>query len=131
VGHGGVIEASVSEVRAACGDRAFSGAGLLAVPSVANAAPPSLRLFSSQQRVSASQAELRAGAVDLGVWVTPVGGAFQIDVRRPGYGHWGAAQVDADSGATLRQVPMKLVVVGQGLGRFLSIPGTGFAAEPR
>jgi len=95
--------------------------GGLAAPVAAQARTPSLRLFAGQPRVSVAQNALRAGLVDLGVWVTPVGGAFQIDVRRPGYNAWRAAQVDSGTGSTLRLVPANLVDPARGLRRFFTM----------
>jgi hypothetical protein len=94
--------------------------GLLAVPVAAAAAVPSLRLFSPVTRVSISQEELRAGFFDPGVWVASVGGAFQVDMKRPGYGSWIASQVDSTSGTILRSVPPTMVDPA-GLKRFFGV----------
>jgi hypothetical protein len=93
----------------------------LAPATIASAQPPSLRLFAIQHRVSVVQAALRAGAFDLGAWVTSTGGAFQIDLRRPSYGSWIADQIDPATGAALRVLPRKLVAPEQGFLGFLSV----------
>lgn len=101
-----------------CGLLVLAG---LAAPVVAAGTPPSLRLFGVEHQVSVAQGNLRVGAVDLGLWVASVGGAFQVDVRRPGYGAWTASQVDSSTGEVLRSVPAGLVDPASGLKRFLSI----------
>lgn len=83
--------------------------------------PPSLRLFAGDRSQSVPQWELRFGAPALGLWIAAAGGAFQIDVQRPNYGPWAAAQVDAATGAPLRPVPMSTVNPSRGLTRFLSV----------
>lgn len=97
------------------------GPAAFAVRAAAAGAPPSLRLFTTEHRVSLSQGFLRAGVIGIGVWVAPVGGAFQVDLRRPGYGAWTASQVDPVSGASLRPVPVGMVDPAGGLRRFLSV----------
>lgn len=89
--------------------------------ALASTQPPSLRLFALEHRVTLTQAELRSGSFDLGAWVASTGSAFQVDLRRPGYGAWAAAQIDPATGAPLRALPMKLVNPEQGLLKFLSI----------
>jgi Lysyl oxidase len=97
------------------------GLGAFALPAAAASPRPSLRLFAAQHRVTVAQGELRAGVVDLGLWVASVGGGFQIDVRRPHYGAWRASQVDPATGAPLRSVPMGVIDPGRGFERFLSV----------
>jgi hypothetical protein len=89
--------------------------------AVASPQPPSLRLFAMAHRVTLTQAYLRAGAFDLGAWVSSTGGAFQIDLRRPGYGPWVAEQIDPATGAPLRLLPRELVAPEQGFLGFLSL----------
>ncbi len=82
---------------------------------------PSVRLFAVGGRSTVSRGELRGGAGDLGLWVAAVGGGFQVDVTRPGYGAWQAAQVDPASGKMLRALPASLVDPARGLRQFLSV----------
>jgi hypothetical protein len=89
----------------------------------ASAAPqpaPSLGLRAAGHKVVLERHGHRVG-LDLGIWVAAVGGAFQLDVSRPDYSAWTVAQVDADTGDTLREVPPELLDRWRGLDRFLRI----------
>ena len=90
-------------------------------PTAMAAARPSLRLFESGRRITVTQNDLRYGTADLGLWLASVGGDFQIDVRRPGYGAWSAVQVNAATASPVRSIPAGGVDPLQGLKRFLSV----------
>jgi hypothetical protein len=97
------------------------GLSTFALPAAAAGPPPSVRLFGSEHHATVTQLGLRVGAADLGLWVTSVGGNFQIDLRRPNYGAWGASQVDSVTGAPLRPIPAAMIDPSGGLRRFLSV----------
>jgi hypothetical protein len=82
---------------------------------------PSLRMFGSARRVTVTQNQLRFGTADLGLWVGSVGGDFQINVRRPGYGAWTASQVDSATAARLRAIPAALLDPNKGLTSFFNV----------
>jgi hypothetical protein len=90
-------------------------------PSALAAVRPSLRLFESARRVTVTQNDLRYGTADLGLWIASVGGDFQIDVRRPGYGTWSAFQVNSATATRVRSIPAGLLDPIRGLKRFLSV----------
>src|ERR1043165_5499122 len=82
--------------------------GALAAPVSAAATPPSVRLIAADRSLRLTAEEL-AFSMDLGLWVASTDGDFVIRARRPGYGRWDAAQIDAASGAPLRKVPGRLI----------------------
>ena len=60
--------------------------------------------------------------LDLGVFVTPVGGDFELRVARPDYDSPPAvAQTDAASGAVVRELPASALRGWRGLRRFFSV----------
>jgi hypothetical protein len=81
----------------------FIAAGALAVPAHA-ADPPSLRLIAVDDNVKLPAFGHRV-PLALGLRVASVGGAFQLDVRRPDYGEWTIDQVDAETDDVLRSLP--------------------------
>jgi hypothetical protein len=94
-------------------------------PSAMAAIRPSLRLFESARRITVTQNDLRYGTADLGLWIASVGGDFQIDVRRPGYGAWNAVQVNSATAGRVRSIPAGVVNPIRGLKRFLSVQFVG------
>ena len=90
-------------------------------PSALAAVRPSLRLFGSARRLTVTQNDLRYGTADLGLWIAAVGGDFQIDLKRPGYGAWTAFQVNSATATALRSIPASLVDPIRGFKRFLSV----------
>jgi hypothetical protein len=92
--------------------------------SAVAAGRPSVRLFESSRGLTVTQNDLRYGSADLGFWVASVGGDFQINVRRPGYGAWSAVQVNS-AGGRVRSIPSGWVDPLRGLRRFLSVEFVG------
>ncbi len=102
------------------------GGAVLCTPTALAGSPAisgatSLRLFGVVRHVKTSQRTLRFQLDQLALWVAPSSGAFQIDLRRPGYGAWTATQVNPATGAVLRTIPASLVSPSRGLTRFLNI----------
>ena len=75
--------------------------------------------------MTVTQNDLRYGTADLGLWIASVGGDFQIDLRRPGYGAWTAVQVNSATASPVRSIPAGVVNPIQGLKRFLSVQFVG------
>ena len=93
----------------------------LAAPAAAFAQDaPSLRLIAADGNVRLSSDELGESA-DLGLWIAAAGGDFELRLRRPGYGRWRAVQTDAQTGATLREVPAAWLDDGAVLRDFIRI----------
>ncbi len=87
----------------------------------AGAAPPSVALVAPDEPVTL---ESRNGRVllDLGVLVTPVGGSFELRVRRPDYDSPPAiVQVDAETGEIIRELPASILRRWRGLRRFFIV----------
>ncbi|MGH2653160.1 MAG: lysyl oxidase family protein [Actinomycetota bacterium] len=89
------------------------------VPSTAEEpTAPSLSLFAARDNITA----YRYGKwvyLDLGTWITPTGGAFEIRASRPDYDSpVDLRQVDAQTGATIRDLPDDLLQGWFGLDRF-------------
>jgi hypothetical protein len=78
-------------------------------------------LFTSERQLSLSQGDLREGFLNLGLWMRPAGGAFELQVRRPGYGAWITSQIDPTTGATVQRIPGSLVDPTSGLSQFMSL----------
>lgn len=91
--------------------------GALAAPAGA-ADPPSLRLIATQDKVTLRGYEGRV-PLTLDLRVASVGGAFQLDARRPDYGDWSIDQVDAETGDVLRSLPVD--ELGRGLTDFFEV----------
>jgi Lysyl oxidase len=81
---------------------------------------PSLRLVAADRTIETTRADLLC-CPDFGLWVTPTGGDFRIDLRRPGYGPWEANQVDAETGTPLRAIPRDSIAGLRGLSGFLTV----------
>jgi hypothetical protein len=97
-------------------------------PSLAaTPAAPSLRLFAASSTVTADRfGEGEPVYFDPGVYLTPVGGAFEVDVRRLNYSHpIEAAQVVRD-GSSVSSIPLPsaLGIGWDGLPRFLHVDVT-------
>ncbi len=97
-------------------------------PSAAAAASaPSVRMFAASSTVTADRyGDGEPVYLDPGVYLTPVGGAFEIDVRRTDYTHpIGASQVVRD-GSTVSSTPLPagLGIGWDGLPRFLHVDVT-------
>lgn len=79
---------------------------LLAAPVRAAGPAPSLRLFVSATEVTVERDRRGFVSVDPGAWVTPVGGNFELWVRRPDYDTpVTVEQVDAQTKTVLRTFP--------------------------
>jgi hypothetical protein len=100
-------------------------------PSAMAAVRPSLRLFESARRITVTQNDLRYGTADLGVWIASVGGDFQIDVRRPGYGAWSAVQVNSATASPVRSIPAGVVDPIRGLKRSSAFGSSALRAMSR
>jgi Lysyl oxidase len=81
---------------------------------------PSLRLVAADTSLTMTPRQVVC-CPDLGLWLTPTGGDFRIDLKRPGYGPWQATQVDAESGAALRSIPARSIAGLRGLKDFLTV----------
>ena len=78
-------------------------------PPVEAAAAPSLRLFVANTELTVERNGRRFVSFDPGVWVTPVGGDFELWLRRPDYDTpFSFVQVDSGSGAVLRTLPLSM-----------------------
>jgi hypothetical protein len=83
-------------------------------------AAPSLRLVAADSSIETTRNTVLC-CPDFGLWVTPAGGDFRIDLTRPGYGPWEASQVDPDDGTVLRAIPRESIAGLRGLRDFLTI----------
>ena len=91
-----------------------------AASAQAPAALPSLRLVAADESLKITTREALC-CPNIGLWVAATGGDFRIDLKRPGYGEWQAAQVDTTTGATLRPIPRRSIAATRGLKDFISI----------
>ncbi|HEV8565418.1 MAG TPA: lysyl oxidase family protein [Actinomycetota bacterium] len=80
-------------------------------PAVAGApALPSIRLHVADSHITVKRHGNHAAYVDSGVYVTTVGGGFELHVSRPDYDTpLGLTQVDATTDAVLRTLPSDLL----------------------
>ena len=86
---------------------------------VAAAEPTSLRLFVADSDIVARRGGGRSVFVDPGAWLTPVGGDFELRVRRPDYDTpITIDQVDTATGEVVRTLPADMLDGWFGLGRF-------------
>jgi Lysyl oxidase len=80
-------------------------ATVLAAP-VDAVAPPTLKLFLANSELTVERNGRGVVSFDPGIWVTPVGGDFELWFRRPDYDTpFSLVQVDSGSGAVLRTLP--------------------------
>jgi hypothetical protein len=83
---------------------------------------PTLRLFAAQSEVSVERDGNGYVYLDPGVWITPVGGDFELRVGRADYeSPITITQVDSATGATLRSLPADPLDPWSGLGGFARI----------
>jgi hypothetical protein len=93
-------------------------ATVLAAP-VDAAAPPSLKLFVADTELTLERNARGFVSFDPGVWVTPVGGDFELWFRRPDYDTpFSLEQVDSGSRAVLRTLPAEMAAGSKGLSGF-------------
>jgi Lysyl oxidase len=80
--------------------------------------PPSLRLLAARSSVTITRSRHYPVLLDLGVFLTPVGGPLRLDVYRPDYDS--PLQIDqvSDGGATVTPLPADLLDGYRGLVRF-------------
>lgn len=84
-------------------------AGLAPVAGAANPKPASLKLISSTDHVTLERWGKRV-YLDLGLWMTPVGGDLEIWASKPDYqSPVSARQVDPATRVTLRDIPSELL----------------------
>lgn len=91
------------------------------VPSAAEEPPSSLRLFATNTKVITYR---YGGCVypDLGTWITPTGGTFDVRASRPDYDTpVDLRQVDPETGTTVRDLPDDLLLGWWGLDDFLRV----------
>ena len=93
-------------------------ASVLAGP-VDAAVPPSVKLFVANSELTLERNGRGFVSFDPGVWVTPVGGDFELWLRRPDYDTpFSFVQVDSGSGAVLRTLPVAMAAGADGLSGF-------------
>ncbi|HXF36155.1 MAG TPA: lysyl oxidase family protein [Actinomycetota bacterium] len=91
-------------------------------PPASGAEPPSLRLYAAKHEIRLERWSRREFPLDLGVWVTPTGGSFELRVSRPNYGTpVGIVQTDAGTGEVLRELPADVLDGWYGLQDFLHV----------
>lgn len=97
-------------------------AGSASPPPAVAAEAPSVRLLGTERKVVIRpHGARRVPLGSLGTFVAADGGELRIDVSRPSYSGWRAAQVDGDSGAELRELPASTLDGLRGLDRFLRV----------
>ncbi|HEX5902225.1 MAG TPA: lysyl oxidase family protein [Actinomycetota bacterium] len=93
-------------------------ATVLAAP-VDAAVAPSLKLFVANTELTVERNGRGFVSLDPGVWVTPVGGDFELWLRRADYDTpFSFVQVDSGSGAVLRTLPLSMAAGTNGLSDF-------------
>jgi hypothetical protein len=108
-----------SGVRAAAVAAAVVGATSAAAPVAAATAFPSLRVFSAQRTVTVTRPRgQRVYLSQLGVYVTPVGGRFELAVRRAGYAS--PVTIMQVAGSAARRLPVAFTG-WDGLGGFFDV----------
>jgi hypothetical protein len=91
----------------------------LAAPPVDAAVAPTLKLFVANSELTVERNGRGFVSFDPGVWVTPVGGDFELWLRRPDYDTpFSFVQVDSGSGAVLRTLPLAMAAGTNGLSGF-------------
>ncbi|HJS27364.1 MAG TPA: lysyl oxidase family protein [Actinomycetota bacterium] len=81
--------------------------------------PPTLKLFVANSELTLERNGRGFVSFDPGVWVTPMGGDFELWLSRPDYDTpFSFVQVDSGSGAILRTVPVRMAAGANGLSRF-------------
>jgi hypothetical protein len=81
--------------------------------------PPTLKLFVANSELTVERSARGIVSFDPGVWVTPVGGDFELWLRRTDYDTpFSFEQVDSGSGAVLRTLPVSMAAGSKGLARF-------------
>ena len=91
---------------------------LFAAP-VEAAVPPTLKLFVANSELTVERNGRGFVSFDPGVWVTPVGGDFELRLSRPDYDTpFSFVQVDSGSGAVLRTLPVAMAAGTDGLSGF-------------
>jgi Lysyl oxidase len=94
---------------------------LAGVPAAADD-PPGLRLFAGSSRLDIERNRRGFAWFDPGVWITSVGGAFELRVGRPDYDTpVSIVQTDATTGAGLRTLPADLLDGWSGLRDLLHV----------
>jgi hypothetical protein len=84
--------------------------------------PPTLRLFAAQSEVTVERDRRGNVFLDPGMWIAPVGGAFELRATRPDYDSpVSLVQTDADTGAVLRTLSPQLMDEWNGLGGFVHV----------
>ena len=96
-------------------------AGALPAPA-SGAEAPSLRLYAAKHEIRLERWSRREFPLDVGVWVTPTGGAFELRVFRPDYvTPVRVVQTDAETGEVLRELPADVLDGWYGLRDFLHV----------
>lgn len=86
------------------------------------AGPPSIRVFASSSTITVERGRKDFVNVDPGIWMTSVGGAFELRATRDDYDSpIVLEQTDAATGAPLRELPADLLDGWWGLGDFLHV----------
>jgi hypothetical protein len=94
-----------------------------AVSGTPSSAFPTLRLFAAQSDVIATRFKNEPASLDLGVYLTPVGGAFELDALRDAYGDPVQLQqiVRGGEDPETRSLPARWMDGWNGLSRFIKI----------
>lgn len=87
---------------------------------------PSLRLFAESPDVIVTRFKGQAAPLDLGIYLTPVGGPFEVDARRAGYKEPIALEQVLRQGGSVqsRALPSSLLDGWNGLSRMLRLVAT-------
>ncbi len=100
----------------------FAFATLAVGTSPARAAvPPSLRLIATTDHVTVEEGSRGRLPVDLGLWVAPVGGTFEVRMSRPDFATGPTAKQTTTSGMLLREIPLELLDTWFGFAGFLHL----------
>ena len=92
------------------------------LPGARAATAPSLELFALDEELTIARRNDRLYLWQLGVWATPVGGAFDVRVWRDNYrSPVQVVQVDPDTGTVVRSIPADLLAGWTGFADFLRI----------
>ena len=93
---------------------------LAVAPPASADAPPSLRIFAANSNITVERGRHDFTDLDPGIWLTPVGGNFELHATRPDYDTpVSLTQVDSETGAVLRTLPADLLQGWSGLKDFI------------
>ena len=96
--------------------------GVTGLPSAQAEDPPSLRMFAAQDELTVQKDRRGFVYFNPGVWITPVGGSFELHASRPDYDTpISLVQTDAETGAVLRTLPLDLMDGWSGMKGFVHV----------